>query len=146
MKDVNYLSNNLRQSDIDEIKASHNHTPKEALMISLKESIFALTVEKEGVPVAMFGIVPESALGYRASVWLLASPCLDKMKRRFVRHSRKFIEMMLEFYPNLSNFVDVRNKTSIAWLRWLGAKMDKPIIYGVEQIPFIPFSFERSNG
>lgn len=135
----------LRDSDVQEIWASDHLTPKEALKLSLAKSILALTVEDQGEPIAMFGINPESILGNRAVVWLLASDGLDRIKRRFARHSRQFVQMMLEYYPFLFNYVDARNQKSIEWLKFCGAKIEDAKPYGAESLPFHFFSFKRGQ-
>lgn len=141
-KDVEYLKTHLRQSDVDEIWASNHITPEGALEKGLDNSIFCCTV-LNGQPIAMFGIVPHSILGYEASVWMLASDDLKKIKKRFLRHSKYFINMMLDFYPSLFNFVDDRNKDSINWLKYCGARIYDPKPYGVENKPFRYFVFKR---
>jgi hypothetical protein len=53
---------------------------------------------------------------------------------------------MLDLYPHLENYVDVRNELSIKWLRWLGFQFDpQPIPYGVWEMPFFRFRMERTN-
>jgi len=143
-EDALYLSKRMRQSDIDEIWASHNITPEDALDNGVKNSIFCCTVSN-GNPIAMFGIVPETILGSKASVWMLASDDLNKIQRRFARHSRHFIDMMLDFYPYIYNHVDERNKISIAWLKFCGAKLHKPEPFGVEKKPFRYFYFNKAR-
>lgn len=140
--DVDYLKDHLRQSDIQEIWSSDHITPEEALKQGLEKSIFCCTV-LNGSPIAMFGIVPETVLGQKASVWFLASKDLKNIKRRFLRHSKYFINLMLDFYPYLHNYVDNNNKDSIDWLRYCGARIKEPEPYGKEQQPFRYFYFNR---
>ncbi len=91
----------------------------------------------------MFGISPVHVLGDKAIVWMLASEKLDNIKLRFARHSRYFINLMLEYYPYLHNYVDCRNKGSISWLKFCGATFEEPKPYGLEGKPFMYFSFKR---
>lgn len=142
--DVDYLKSRLRQSDVDEVMASNGHTPEEALKLSLDKSIWAATVQN-GHPLAMFGINPESILGSRAIVWMLASDDLKTIERRFIRNSKKFIKMMLEYYSYLYNYVDNRNEKSIEWLQYCGADIREPAPYGKAGLPFRYFSFNRSG-
>ncbi len=141
--DVEYLKDHLKEEDINEIWASNNVTPEEALSSGIDKSIFCCTIEN-GHPIGMFGINPKSVLGDRATIWLLGSEELKKYQYRFVKYSRKFIEMMLGFYPYLDNYIDVRNKASIKWLKFCGAKFDKPEAYGKEQKLFRHFYFRRT--
>lgn len=138
--DIDYLKDRLRQSDIEEIWASNHLTPQEALDGGWKKSLICLTIQN-GHPVAMMGINPESFLGSRAVIWLLGSDDLDKISLRFVRNSRKFVDLFLDYYPYLYNYVDERNVKSIEWLKYLGAKFDNPIPFGEEGLPFRRFYF-----
>jgi hypothetical protein len=143
--DVEFLKDKLRQDDVNEVWASNHHLPCEALYDSLKYSIFVLTVVNKDEPVAMFGINPSSLMGKKAVVWMLASDGLEKIKIRFLKHSREFISLMLSYYPYLHNYVDDRNKASIAWLLFCGAKMFPAEPYGVEGKLFRHFEFERKT-
>lgn len=140
--DVEYLKNHLKQSDIDEIFASNNLTPEEALKDGLKNSIFCCTVLNDN-PIMIFGVVPETILGNKGIVWMLSSSELMKIQRRFLRHSRYFIDMMLEYYAYLYNYIDSRSKESIAWLEFCGAVIEKPAPYGVEGKLFHYFYFKK---
>lgn len=143
--DAKELKDSLKKSDVEEIWVSYHLKPKEALEMSIATSLFSLTVEDYGNPIAIFGICPDSVLGTKATIWMLASDMLEKRRLRFLKHSRKFIEMMLGFYPYLYNYVDERNKSSINWLKFCGANIQDPQPYGVEQMPFRYFYFERNK-
>lgn len=134
----------LREADKKEIWASHHRTPEQALIKGYRESIMCFTVERKGKATAMFGIVARTILGRTASVWFLASSEMDKMQHIF-RHSRRFIDLMLSYYPVLENYVDAGNIQTIRWLKWCGAELGPVVPYGAEQQPFQYFKFRRSN-
>lgn len=136
------LAERMRRSDIDEIWASHHHTPMDALL-ACRESAICLTVSN-GKPLAMFGITPDNFLGDSAVIWMLGSEDIERIQTRFLRHSRSFVEMFLRFYPRLYNYVDARNEVSILWLKWIGAEVYPAMPYGAEQLPFRYFEFKRS--
>lgn len=142
--DIDLLAPKLRESDIQEIWASNNATAYEALKEGIEKSIFCATVEN-GSPIAMFGIYADNLLGEKGNVWLLASEDLTKIQIKFLRQSKKFIKLMLEYYKMLENYVDCRNEKSIQWLRFCGAKFDEPKPYGVENKMFMRFQFDRSK-
>jgi hypothetical protein len=144
IQDVDYLKNHLRRSDVEEIWASHHIMAEEALKTCVEKTIFSLTIEN-GHPMAIFGINPETVLGEKALIWLLATDDLEKIQRRFIRHSKEFIDMMLSWYPYLYNWVDDRNKASIEWLKYCGATISAPVIHGEEQIPFRYFYFQKEK-
>lgn len=143
IEDVFELADNLRMDDISEIWKSHHKTPEAALLDGFTNSIICFTIERNERAIAMFGIIPLTILGNTATIWLLASPELEKVQRAFLKHSRQFINMMLGYYPILINYVDVENRQSLKWLSWLGAKIEEPKPYGVEGAMFRYFYFKR---
>lgn len=145
LKDVYYLSTRLRASDIDEIWASHNAVPHEALNRGFENSILCLTIEDNGDPICMFGVVPLNIISDKATIWMLGSDGIDRIKIRFIRNNRKIINELLDVYSHLSNYVSVDNFKSLQWLRWLGASFDAPVIYGIEGKLFQRFWFERET-
>lgn len=140
------LAKNMRKSDVREIWKSHHKTPEEALMEGLINSEMCLTVEHNKKPVAMLGFIPYTLVGRVASVWLLGSIEIEKIQRAFIRRSRSFIDMFLEYCPYLENWVSCENTKSIEWLRYLGATIGEPQAYGIERTLFRHFSFEKAKG
>lgn len=122
-KDIYYLSQNLREEDRVEVFLSHGHSPREALEKCL-DSIHCYTSlnAKTGVPICMFGVNPEMILDDKAVVWMLSTEELFKIKIKFLKKSKIFINEMLQIYPCLYNHVHAKNIKSIEWLTWLGAK------------------------
>lgn len=107
-----------------------------------ESSALCYTIEK-GKPIAMFGVNAKSLLGHKGVVWLLASCELDGIKVAFLRYYRKYIDMMLERYGYLHNYCDARNKKTVKWLKYMGARVDEAKPYGVDSLPFHYFVFER---
>jgi hypothetical protein len=143
-EDVYYLSDKLRDSDVNEIWACSNRLPLESLKRSLETSIFCCTIiNKE--PIGIFGISPLTVLADKASVWFLGTNGIDKIQRRFAKNSKYFINMMLEFYPYLYNWVDDRNTVSIKWLKLCGAVIEEPKPHGKEKLPFRYFYFQKGG-
>lgn len=142
VEDIQHISQNMRNCDIDEIWASNNLMPREALLKGLKESDVCLTVWHEGIPIAMLGVV--SDFQEEATIWMLGTDTLEKIPNTVGILSRKIIAHFHERYPVLFNYVDVRNTKSIEWLEWLGAKfMDNPVEYGPMKMPFKYFVLIR---
>lgn len=144
LNDCVYLADHMRQADIDEIWASHHASPYYALSLCWRKSPFCYTVERERRPVAIFGIYPVHFIGTDASVWMLATDEICLIRKRFARHSRQIVKRMLELYPFLYNYVDVRNEESIKWLLWCGAKLRTPEPYGMDKQLFHHFEFRRT--
>ncbi|NJO00347.1 MAG: DUF2833 domain-containing protein [Bacteroidia bacterium] len=119
--------------------------PTEAVRRCIEETIFSLTVEDSGKPVAIFGINPENILGDSAIIWMLSTDHIDGLRKRFARNSRRFVDLMLDYYPNLENYVSVENKKSIEWLKFCGAEFEEPKVYGEEGKLFMRFTFTKNQ-
>jgi hypothetical protein len=139
------MKNHLRLSDVQEVWASHHHTPEKALELSFAVSELCLTVDVKGMPAVIFGITPQTLLDNSATVWMLATEKIRHIRKSFVKECQHYIDMMLIRYPVLENYVDARNVESIRWLKWCGAVIEEAKPYGVEQLPFHYFYFGRTN-
>lgn len=137
----------MRQSDVDEVWASHHLPPMDAVSQSLGASDEAWTVvsPKSGMPFAMFGVKRGSIMGGESTIWLLSTDEIEDWRVTFARRSREYIRDMAERYDVLTNHVDVRNVDSIAWLKWLGAEFDDPSPWGEEGLEFQRFTIRRET-
>ncbi len=124
-RDIKKIGGRLREADAQELLAAGNVSAEAALAYSFDRSTLRYTVELDGLPVAMFGIMPDCILGVTANVWLLGTPELAQIKKTFVRMSRVVIARFLECYPMLWNIVDVRYVSAIRWLESCGAVFDE---------------------
>jgi hypothetical protein len=143
--DIEPIAENMRKSDRDEIMASHRRQPINALALGYAGSTLCFTVEYKGEPCAMFGTVPESLLSNKANVWLLASNKFCKCHKKLAKYSKTFINFLLSHYSELGNFVDMRNKASINWLKHYGAEIEEAKPFGEEKRPFHRFIFRRGK-
>ena len=85
----------------------------------------------------MWGLVPPTLLSDNAYLWLIVNELVDEHKFLFVRHSQIEMARMLDLYPTITGYCDVRHVRSMQWLRWLGAKFDLAIG------PTAPFTITR---
>lgn len=143
IEDAFNMAPRMRESDKQEIWASNHVSPENALIAGVMNSMICLTAEIDEQPALMFGIVPQTLLGNVATIWLLGTNDIYKIQRTFLRHSREFIDYFLGYYPYLFNYIDVRNKESLLWLKYCGAEFSIVVPYGVEQKPFRYFCFRR---
>lgn len=141
--DVEYLKTRLRLSDQIEIMASHSHSSFQALSLAFQESIFCLTIVDNDIPVGMFGINAKSLLSDQAVVWMLASRRLNRIKIRFLKNCKFFINIMLQYYPVLYNHVHVENLKALVWLKFLGASIHESKPHGPYGEKFCYFEFRR---
>ena len=138
-KDIEELSSKLRKSDIEEVLASHNFAPKEAVSVSVELSTHSYAVRVNNALVMIYGV---SMLHDKngASPWMLATDELQKHAIKFYRITKKHVDEMYKQYGYLENYVDARNALSIRWLKWLGFTIHKAEPYGIEQLLFHRFT------
>jgi hypothetical protein len=146
VSDITSLKDNLRSTTIDELWAVHHFTPEQSLFYSFSHSVFCFSIITDNEVLAMGGILrPQDLLVKEAAIWFLTSQKLDKVERTFLRQCRNFIKTMLELYPVLYNYVDIRNKPAILWLKWIGAEFGEIIPFGVDNRMFQYFTFKKEE-
>jgi hypothetical protein len=140
--DTEELIAHLREADRLEVEASVGVDNVESTIhASVASSWQVWTARADGKLGCIFGVVPLSVLGGVGAPWLLGTDVMDANPRVVIRKSPKYIRPMIELFPHLMNVVDVRNKRSIQWLRWLGFRVhdDAPVPYGPYGLPFFLF-------
>jgi hypothetical protein len=142
---IEVIAANMRQADVDEVWASNHHTPIDALINGLKVSDRSVVVIVDDEPCAMIGLVIRDILSGVGVPWLLSTDGALKNKRNFLIQVPSVIDEMLTVCPKLFNYVHIKNKISINWLRRIGFTIDKPLPYGVDNELFHKFHLERSN-
>lgn len=134
------LARRLRAADKAEVMAQ-GLTPEEALLGSLRGSLWARMALLGGRPFCMWGVEAASLIGGVGYPWLLGSPLLDRFPRDFLRESRAGLAEMLETFERLEVFVDARYGKTARWMRWLGFVSGDPVFFG--DVPFLPFERRR---
>ena len=140
---VEEIARNMRQADIDEVWASSNCTPLEALMSSweISEYTTVLTVNDEAC--VMLGLVVRDILSGHGIPWVLGTDNSLKHKKGFFTEAPEIINQMLNVCPRLHNYVHSKNRLSIRWLKWAGFTICEPEPYGCEKELFHKFYIER---
>lgn len=139
---IKFIADNMRQGDAIEVMASGEHTPIEALTLSVKSSDSAVVVFIDDVPVAAFGLVRRDYLSGSGVPWLLSAEQALAHRRKFLELSPQVIDEMLQICPKLVNFVHSENKVSIRWLKWLGFVLEEAEPIGKNGAMFHRFSKE----
>jgi hypothetical protein len=135
-EDVLNMKDHLRETDKFEVSAVHGWSPREALEYGLKSSSPCVTVLFNGIPVAMFGVVPNAKFRRTGTVWFLGTDDLQRLKKRFVQLSKVYRDLFLNSYEMIYNWVPDGNKSVCDWLAWLGAGFSDPQPYGKSHLPF----------
>lgn len=140
-----HIAEKMRLDDQREVWAMAHMTPEEALRASIKSKGEKHTVLADGEPIAMFGVGLPSMMSGRGVPWLLAREGFEKYFKSIGRYSRRYIDYALDVYDSLENYIDIRNTTSIRWLRWLGFNFDQPEVFGPDKRLFMRFWKRRDN-
>lgn len=142
LDNLGHLAVNLRQSDVEEIAASSQLTPMEALMGSVRVSERGWIIRVDGEPVCIFGAAP-SGLPGGGIVWMLGTPRMDERRvaLSICRNFRPYLDELHRKWPVLWNNIDARNQKSMDWLRWGGFRLIEALPnHGPEGRLFFTFS------
>jgi len=124
---VREIAGRMRQADRDEVFAASGKCPASALSISYRRSSMRMTGLVDGRPEVMFGVADLNVLAGVGAPWLLGTSAVDENYVAFLRRSVSWRNQLSARYPVLRNFVDMRNRASVRWLRWLGFSILDPI-------------------
>jgi hypothetical protein len=143
-KDIKFILSNLRQEDKEELIAKYGDSWKKRTYSNIRnlgnDCLLALSAKKE--PVLLYGIVPcENNIGV---IWVLSVKNIENEKINFLKQTKKFVNDNLKKYSMLCNFVHAKNKSAIAWIKWLGFEIESPEIIGLGSKKFL-FFFKESN-
>lgn len=133
----------VRQADRDEVLASAGKPIESLLGECVRTSVSAWVGLVDGEPICLFGLASPSLLSDTGIPWMIGTDGIDQYSKAFLRRSLWVVAMWRSDYPVLRNWVDVRNKTAIRWLRWLGFTLNEPEPYGVAGLPFHPFEMRN---
>lgn len=138
--DVRYVAEHMRVEDVAEVYAATGRTPKVALGDAVDNSLEPLTFSPNGVPAAIFGVVPHPDIPRLGAPWLLGTPEFPKNRRRIALFGPSFLELISRDFDHLMNCVDERNEVHIRWIKRLGFNITGRLPeHGVERRPFLKF-------
>lgn len=127
----------MREADRRECWAL-NRTPREALRLGLRVGVDTMTAVGPSGPIAMFGILPVSALTGEAQPWFLGTSEVLNYPRELLCIGRRIIAYWRQEYACLSNFVSADNAPAINLLRHWGFEIgtDERLIRDVRFVRF----------
>jgi hypothetical protein len=146
-EDAAALSSKLRRDDKREIAAAVEGEVAEVLAWNVQMSHPCYSVvDSDGLPVGLFGVIPDRNQERLGCVWLLGSDELVRNRIFFLRRSRLWLSKLHEHYDVLWNYVDVRNEAHVRWIAWCGFTFVRLIDrHGVEQTAFYEFESVRAD-
>jgi hypothetical protein len=129
LKDVHALVSNMRQCDIDELEAVSYDVPTDAILKSIAQSRneFLYAVYADDKLLCICGCAENSLLSSEARPWLIGTNAMTKYHRHLTPTAKAGVRMMLARWHTLANIVDVRNRTSIRWLKSIGFEMTETL-------------------
>ncbi len=133
------LAARMRKEDADEVLASSNHTPLQALINGFNNSHKCYTALYSDIPIVMFGVVKTNAS--MGTIWMLCSDLAQRQSIAVLRQAPKEIEKLHKVYPVLANYVDARNALHIKWIEHMGfGFIGESAKYGYAGLPFKGFA------
>lgn len=138
--DASFLAPRLRPEDRDESYAAFGLPPELTLTFGARFSDVAFTMVAGEEPVGMFGVSGLPEVPHAGSVWLVATPTLERHAVTFLRGSRPWVDRLHRRWPVLMNRADARNTVHHRWLRWLGFTIYAQEPYGPFGLPFLSFA------
>lgn len=117
---VRDIARNMRKMDVFELEAIGYTDREQAIREGMEGSEITMFFGHREKPVCIFGVSKENYAGGRI-IWCLGTDGIDECKKSFVKESRRILAEWTAEYGMLFNFVSVKNKRAIAWLKRMGA-------------------------
>ena len=108
-----------------ELQLGENPIPSvDALVQCILASEECWTGRVDGEVALIFGVADDKGNGVP---WMIPrEDLIAKVRFRFLQMSRAFVDLWLEKWPVLSNFVPVRHEAAVTWLKGMGFSMSEP--------------------
>ena len=135
------LRSRLRTGDRMELTCM-GLTPARALWLSYRASLVRRVALIDGQPIAAWGCAGV-ALGGVGEPWLLTAPEVERSPVRMVRAARGEVDLMLEIYPTLRNYVAAEYRQACRFLEVLGFQLGEPFALGPKRALFRHFTAGR---
>jgi len=139
LDDVLQLHHKIKQSDLDEIRASDNVDAFQALVLPFTKpnsDIYTMISDEEKI-IGMFGVVASDAPDWGVAWMLTSEELFDEMhKPQFIKLCRKWVKELNKDYEFIFNWIDIRNYKSVKWLEFCGFKIMETRNYGHADLPF----------
>lgn len=142
---VSTMLPNVRTADRHEVMAASGQSIEDILPKCVAETDMAWAGMVDDEVACIFGVTGASLLSETGYPWLIGTDLIEQHAKAFLKRNRKMVGVMLERYPYLTNYVDVRNAKSIQWLRWLGFAILPAAAFGLYRMPFHKFEMRSNN-
>ena len=136
--------------EVDELKAVSGVSPKQALKDSLDNSIIAwLLLDEDRKCIGAGGVARDSSDESVGIVWVL---CSDELFNKHLFSTNSFCYDGLAYcffklgLTKVYNYVSLKNKPSIKWLKSLGFSFDKEYVtFKDKETLFVKFHLDKGD-
>lgn len=145
--DVSELVANLRDQDVDELRAAGYEDFGAIITESLARSDWSVTATVDGRLACIFGVSAAGTLLSAYGVpWMLGTSLVATNRRALARLAPRYIHEMLQAYPTLRNLVHADNTVALGWLRHVGFTIGPVVPHPNTGAPFHVFELNRKGG
>ncbi len=144
-RDILNVALRLRAEDWRDVEALVPLRPRDAVLFTAYRARWCVAVRRaqDDLAVAIVGVGDGKEPGAGVP-WMLSAPEFFEHPQALARHTRWFLARMLESYQTLTNWTDMRNRSTLRWLRWAGFTVFEPEPFGVFGLPFHRFELRRA--
>jgi len=143
MEDIKYLADHLRPEDRREIAGMTGADFLTEIRHCVASSACCWSCLCDGQLLAIFGVICTNPFRKHGIIWMLSTEHTVDHKMYAGRMTRKGLNAILQDWEYLYNYVDEGNNRTIAWLKWMGAKVYPPRPRGLYGYPYHLFTFKR---
>lgn len=143
--DFRLMKRIIREEDKQELEASSGKRYEEIIDKTRDATDFAIAGYCSGKLIAIFGVGSATVVTKTGIIWMFGTKFLPKNQKVFLQHCKRCVEVMLENYPIVFNYVDARNTMVINWLKWIGFTFGNAEPYGPNKMPFYKFYIKNKN-
>lgn len=141
-----YILNNLREQDLEEVKALWQEAWKEKALKTLSDRKISVLFSKDK-PIAMGGFVPVKDKNIKiAVVWLLCSSFVKENRSLLIKTLKNEILKAEKEYDLMFNYIYKSNFEAKSWLKKLGFKFDNPKPIGLNLKKDFEFFYKVKKG
>ena len=148
--DIVAVASNCRPEDERECVSAYGMGTEAAYLVSFYTSAaasFYTLYDAEG-PVVIFGAAPHPHMNEGVGpAFMMSTPRIRKHLRAVLLDTSEWFALLHRRFPVLTNYVDARNTTHVAWLRRAGASLSPPTTeFAVDGSPFHSFVRYKEDG
>ncbi|MFO0255248.1 MAG: hypothetical protein ACK52V_14120 [Betaproteobacteria bacterium] len=121
---IEHVIANLSAADRAELAASNVRYPLEIFLRARREAVVCGAVERDGLPIAVWGACRHPADDNVGLVWMVGTDGVKGTGRRGARVSRAALARIRPHFADLINWVHVEHVRAVTWLQWLGFAVD----------------------